>query len=410
LYHVLKESWSLLEEHQEEFARYVFARLFLAHPEARELFPVAMETQQAQLVSAIVTTIHLYNDADAVDFYLRALGREHRKYRLTEPHLAALSWAMIDGARRFGGERWSSLHERAWINALRLAANTIRASTYDHAAPPCWDAEVVAHQRIGSDLALLTVRPRAPLPFLPGQHLPVETPVQPRLWREFSIANAPRADNTIDLHVRAVPGGLVSGALVRRTQVGDRLRLAEPSGDLLLDRRSTRDIVCVADGTGFAPIKALLEEVVRYNRTRWVHLIFGGHTRDDLYDLAALRQLAARHPWLSLIPVVAADPGFRAEHGTMAEVVERLGPWPDHDCFIAGPATPVYDTLRAFDRLRVPVDRVRYCAFPEAPSFGAALPGARPPADALSPVVVDGAVVEPVGSGVSGGPVPAGSV
>jgi NAD(P)H-flavin reductase len=63
-------------------------------------------------------------------------------------------------------------------------------------------------------------------------------------------------------------------------------------GTMTLDPLSTRDIVCIAGGTGVAPIKALIGELAAYNRSRWVHVFFGAKTRADLYDLPALQRLA----------------------------------------------------------------------------------------------------------------------
>jgi NAD(P)H-flavin reductase/hemoglobin-like flavoprotein len=385
--HVLQESWALVEERQDDLARYVFARLFLTHPEARALFPVAMDTPRIQLLTALAHTVRLAGDAPARDFYLRALGREHRKYQLTERHLRTLALALLDGVRSFGGEGWTSRYDEAWAEAVRQAGTTIRAgAAAEHGTPATRDAEVRSHLRIGADLAVLTVAPVGPLTFHAGQHLPVETPFQPRVWREFAVANAPRRDGTLDLHIRAEGGGLVSGALVRRVRVGDRIRLGAPSGGMTLDRRSTRDIVCVAAGTGLAPIKALIEELTRFNRTRWVHLFFAGRDRDDLYDLAALRRLAARHPWLSVVPVVADDPGFGSEHGTAAEVVARYGPWPDHDCFVAGPAGEVHGTVRALRGLGVPDERIRSTPFESSGEPDLELPPLLPGQRAGEPV------------------------
>src|SRR4029453_6135803 len=98
--------------------------------------------------------------------------------------------------------------------------------------------------------------------------------IQPRLWRTYSPANAPRRDNTIEFHVRAIGAGWVSSALVRRLRVGDMIKLAAPMGSMNLDRRSTRDAVFVAGGTGLAPIKSLLEERTRYTPTHSVYVFF----------------------------------------------------------------------------------------------------------------------------------------
>jgi NAD(P)H-flavin reductase/hemoglobin-like flavoprotein len=387
---LLAESWTPIDRRGDDLARYVFARLFLAHPRTRELFPVAMDTQHAQLLTAIATTIRLYDDPDAVDFYLRALGHEHRRYGLRRQHFETLGEALLDGVREFGGPDWRPAYDDAWQQVLRLVTATILASGLDVTSEPAYrEAEIVAHRRVGADLAVLTLAPDAPVAHEPGQYLPVETPYQPGEWREFAIGNAPRADHTLDLHVQAVAGGLVSGPLVRRARIGDRLRLAEPAGDLLLDRRSTRDIVCVAAGTGVAAIRALVEQLVSYNRTRWVSLFVGGQHRDDLYDLASLRQLTARHPWLSLVPVVADDRAFPAEHGTVAQVVEHYGPWPDHDCFIAGPVAPVRATVGVLTRLGVPAERIRQLPYGAeqlaVPAVRAAVPAqAQPVGDVVA--------------------------
>jgi NAD(P)H-flavin reductase len=141
------------------------------------------------------------------------------------------------------------------------------------------------------------------------------------------------------------------------------VRLAAPMGSMLLDRRSTRDIVCVAGGTGLAPIKALIEELTRYNRTRWVHVFFGARDRDDLYDLAALNRLAARYPWLSVVPACSADTNFPGEQGNISEVVARYGPWQDHDFFVSGSPSMVRSTLRTLAEMQVPSIRIRYDAF-----------------------------------------------
>lgn len=363
---LLWESWAPVEERGTEFARYVFARLFLAHPQTRALFPVAMHTPQAQLVTAVRRVAELYGEP-ALEYYLRALHREHRKYQLCEYELRTLALAVLDGVREFNPAAWSGRHDQAWTEAVQLVARTIRAGARaGDGTPANREAEVLSHRRLGADVAVLTVVPDGPVLYHPGQHLPVATPYQPRVWRDFSIANAPRADGTLDLHVRAVGGGLVSGALVRRVRPGDRLLLGAPSGGMALDRRSTSDIVCVAVGTGLAPIKALVEELTTYNRTRWVHLFYAGTGRDDLYDLPALRRLAARHPWLSVVPVLSADPGYPAEHGTADQVVGDYGPWPDHDCFVAGPVGDVQATVEVLGEVGVPGERIATQCFETA--------------------------------------------
>ncbi len=74
-------------------------------------------------------------------------------------------------------------------------------------APAYWTAEVVAGEQRQPGLAILTVAPDQPLPYLAGQHVTVQTPRWPRVWRPYSVANCPRDDGLMTFHVRAVPGG-----------------------------------------------------------------------------------------------------------------------------------------------------------------------------------------------------------
>src|SRR6185437_1525383 len=93
--------------------------------------------------------------------------------------------------------------------------------------------------------------------------LSVETPQRPRLWRYLSPANAPRDDGMIDFHVRAVDGGWVSRALVAHSRVGDTWRIGPPMGRMHVDPASGREILMVAGGTGMAPIKSLVEDLIK---------------------------------------------------------------------------------------------------------------------------------------------------
>lgn len=90
----------------------------------------------------------------------------------------------------------------------------------------------------------------------------------------------PRRDNVIEFHVRAVGAGWGSTALVWKLHPGDVIRLGAPMAAMTLDPESGRDLLCVAGGTGLAPIKALLQDLARHNilpgqNARKAHLFFG---------------------------------------------------------------------------------------------------------------------------------------
>jgi NAD(P)H-flavin reductase len=256
-------------------------------------------------------------------------------------------------------------YAQAWSDVYDMIAQRMTAgAAEDNDEPPFRHAEILTHERRGSDIAVFTCRPLQPMRFRAGQYVSIETHYKPKVWRTYSMANAPRSDGTLEFHVRAVDAGWVSGALVRRLRPGDLIKLAAPMGSMTLDPRSRRDIVCVVGGTGLAPVKALIDELSRYNRTRFVHLFRGVRTRDDLYDWGVLDEMTQRLPWLSLTRAVSDDPSYAgAEHGPIAEVMASNGPWPEHDFFVSGSPPMMTATLRQLTRMQIPRTRIYYDAF-----------------------------------------------
>ena len=362
---LLKESWMLVEEQQDRLAGYFYARLFLSQPELRELFPVQMKGQRDRLLEAIVHAMQTIDDPENFDEYLRGLGRDHRKYHAQPEHYDLMGEALLDALRTSAADQWTLEYDQAWQDAYRTIAEKMRAGAAADGNPPFWHAEVLTHERRSSDVAVFTCRPlQHPFTYRAGQYVSIEAPrYQPRVWRTYSIANAPNEDGILEFHVRSLGAGWVSGTLVRRIKPGDLLRLAAPMGSMTLDRNSTRDVLCVAGGVGLAPIKALVEELAGYNRTRWVHVFYGARSAEDLYALDGLYELAAAHPWLMIIPCCTDEPDFPGEQGTVADVVARYGPWTSHDCLVSGSSAMVRSTLRTLAEQHVPVGNIRYDTF-----------------------------------------------
>ena len=138
------------------------------------------------------------------------------------------------------------------------------------------------------------------------------------------------------------------------------VRLGPPMGGMTLENDTGREVVLIAGGTGLAPMKALLDQLTQYNSSRWVHLFVGARDRDDLYDLPALNRLSARYAWLSIVPCCSDDPGYLGERGPVNEVLERFGPWADHDFYVCGAPAMVRATLGTLSRLGVPQSRINY--------------------------------------------------
>lgn len=362
---LLKESWVLVEDRRDQLASHFYARMFLSDPTLRPLFPVQLTGQRNRLLEALVTAIHTVDDPEHFDAYLRGLGRDHRKYHVAPEHYDVVGVSLLDALRTFAGDQWTIEYDQAWRDAYAAIAARMLAGAAADPNPPFWHAEVLTHERYGRDIAVFTCQPlQYPLPYRAGQYVSIEAPRHlARMWRTYSIANAPGEDNVLEFHVRCRNAGWVSGALVRRIRPGDLLRVAAPMGSMTLEPESTRDVLCVASGVGLAPVKALVEELARYNRTRWVHVFVGARTEADLYGLESLYRLSARHPWLSVVPVCSADPSFSGEHGTLGQALDRFGPWTGHDCFVSGSTKMVRSTLRVLAEQEVPSENIRYDTF-----------------------------------------------
>ncbi len=203
--------------------------------------------------------------------------------------------------------------------------------------------------------------------YRPGQFVGLEAADgRPRF---FSIANAQPVDNALELHVNRVQDGLFTTALFETAQVGDVLWMEGPYGDFSIPPQPKGGVILVAGGTGFAPIKACLEEMAaRHPDERQaaspIHLYWGARSAEDLYDLASLRALSRRLPGLRVVPVLdQGDPAGEARSGRVHRaVIEDFADLSDYDIYACG-APPMIEALsddcaaeRGFDPARLTAD------------------------------------------------------
>jgi NAD(P)H-flavin reductase/hemoglobin-like flavoprotein len=329
---------------------YFYSLLFTASPELRAMFPLAMDEQRRALSAALARCVWSMDNPQSLHEYLAQLGRDHRKYGVQEQHYQVFGHTLSTALRLANAASWTRETAAAWDTAISHICTVMAAAAQDAAAePPWWVAEVTRHERRSPDLAVLTVRPGQPFAFEPGQYLSVQVLRWPRVWRKYSIANAPRADGTLDLHVRAIPGGQVSTALVHDTQAGDAMLLGPARGRMVADHSSARDVLCVAGGTGFAPMKAIIEGLATQpgsQPARRIRLFVGARRRRDLYDLADLARLEAACAQLEVVTALSDDPEAGGVHGLVHTVVRHQASWQDCDVFVSGPPAMVRATLR----------------------------------------------------------------
>ena len=141
------------------------------------------------------------------------------------------------------------------------------------------------------------------LQYLAGQY--VDILLKDGRRRGFSLANAPSDDEFLELHIRHVPGGLFSGHVFDAMKERALLRFEGPLGTFFLREDSTAPAILMAGGTGFAPMKAILEQALHAGCERPLHLYWGARTRADLYlhDLAIA--WTEKYPHFHYTPVLS---------------------------------------------------------------------------------------------------------
>ena len=170
-------------------------------------------------------------------------------------------------------------------------------------------ARIANMQRLGHDVMIIRLQLPATerLQFLAGQY--IELLLRNGERRSYSIANAPEIEGPIELHVRHMPGGLLTDMLFgdKEPVIKERdiLRFEGPLGSFFLREDSDQPIVMLASGTGFAPVKAIIESMAFKNIKRPIKFYWGGRRPQDLYMHNICQGWQQAMPHLTYIPVVS---------------------------------------------------------------------------------------------------------
>jgi CDP-4-dehydro-6-deoxyglucose reductase len=166
-------------------------------------------------------------------------------------------------------------------------------------------ARVQKLERAADDamIVYLTLPANERLMFLPGQYIDILLKDGTR--RSFSMANAPHDDQLVQLHIRHVPGGSFTDHVFKTMKERDILRFEGPFGTFFLREESDKPIVFVASGTGFAPIKSVIEAAFKKGVARAMTLYWGARRPKDLYLNALPGRWAAEHPGFKYVPVIS---------------------------------------------------------------------------------------------------------
>ncbi|HGX91830.1 MAG TPA: CDP-6-deoxy-delta-3,4-glucoseen reductase [Candidatus Tenderia sp.] len=198
--------------------------------------------------------------------------------------------------------------------------------------------------------------------FLAGQYIDIILPDGRR--RSFSLANAPHNDEVLELHVRHVEGGEFTGYVFGQMKEKDIVQIEGPYGDFYLREESPRPMLFLAGGTGFAPIKGIIEHALQEGVSRPMTLYWGTRTAADQY-LAGLVEDWQRQGGLSYVPVLSeAEAGDGGRHGFVHQaVVEDVADVGGYDVYVSGPPVMVAAAREAFMQRGLPKGQFYFDSF-----------------------------------------------
>ena len=216
-------------------------------------------------------------------------------------------------------------------------------------------------QRITHDVMVISLKlpSNQRLQFLAGQYIDILLKDGKR--RSFSLANAPHDDEFLELHARNYPGGVFAEHVFSHMKVKDILRFEGPLGSFFLrDQPDNNDIIFVASGTGFAPIKSILEhsfyqESSRGNKRNMI-LYWGGRTKNELYMTDLVNNWEKEHSNFSFIPVLSEalpSDNWQGREGLVHEaVLQDFDSLEKHQVYACGAPVMVKAAYHDFTNLR----------------------------------------------------------
>jgi CDP-4-dehydro-6-deoxyglucose reductase len=186
--------------------------------------------------------------------------------------------------------------------------------------------------------------------------------------RAFSIASCPSLENEIELHIRHVAGGDFTGYVFNELQERDILRFEGPLGNFFVRNDAPgRPMIMMGGGTGFAPLKSMIESLLDHGDRRAIHLYWGARSADELYLDELPRGWAREHGHIhyrrALSEAGQADPAY-AFNGLVHDAV--LADHPDlagFDVYMSGPPAMIEAAKKAFAGHGLPDDRLFYDSF-----------------------------------------------
>jgi toluene monooxygenase electron transfer component len=289
------------------------------------------------------------------------------RFELIEGEMATL-WEAAPGLSARDRKRG----KRLACQSRPLSDCAVRVRASDEYRPPVRPrqstATLLTRRQLTADMAEFTWRTAAPAEFLPGQYALLQLPGVVGA-RAYSMSNLANADGVWQFIVRRVPNGMGTAALFDRLVPGDTLEMDGPYGMAYLRPESPRDLVCIAGGSGLAPMLSVARAAMSRPNAGRLDFFYGVRTPADLCAQPFLEGLAGFGTRLRFHPVVSQtvpEDGWAGARGFVhEELASRLDkPFADRDYYFAGPP-PMIESVQQLLMIehKVPFEQIHFDRF-----------------------------------------------
>lgn len=203
------------------------------------------------------------------------------------------------------------------------------------------------------------------LQFLAGQYIDIL--MKDGKERSFSLANAPHDDEYLQLQIRYYDGGVFSEIVFNEMKEKTLLRIKGPFGNFFLREESDRPSIFVAGGTGFAPVKGIIEHMIAKGDTRPISLYWGVRSKRDLYLDELASGWSEKHDHIEYIPVLSEpleDDEWEGKTGFVHDaILEDITDFSNMDVYASGPPIMVESIHKSFTEHGLKEERLYSDAF-----------------------------------------------
>jgi p-cymene methyl-monooxygenase electron transfer component len=241
---------------------------------------------------------------------------------------------------------------------------------WDAPPPEQFTGRIAATESLTHDILKITIELDRPPTFIAGQYANIKSPNVAR-GRFYSFAEAPERGgcNSVSFFIRKVPGGGFTEALFSGRLENLALEVDGPHGSFYL-RTATMPMICVAGGSGLAPLLSLLEDARKKRVRRRCVLLFGARSQADLYALDQINSIAGawQEPF-DFVPVLSEEPANSDWAGARGLVTDFIQPsladanWPQVEGYMCGPPGMIDAGMSVMTGLGVKLESIHYDKF-----------------------------------------------